>query len=54
MLDSGQVAAADGTPLQLAMGSLCLHGDTPGAVALAQALRRAIEGAGWCMAAFAA
>jgi UPF0271 protein len=54
MLRTGRVAAADGTELPLAMDSLCLHGDTPGAVALAQALRAAIEGAGWRIAAFAA
>jgi len=30
--------------------SLCLHGDSPGAVAHAAAVRRALEGAGWTLA----
>jgi 5-oxoprolinase (ATP-hydrolysing) subunit A len=33
------IAAADGSPLVLEVESLCVHGDTPGAVALATALR---------------
>lgn len=53
MLAEGRVTAACGTSLPLAMDSLCLHGDTPGAVALARALRRAIEEAGWRIAPFA-
>lgn len=54
MLDSGCVTATCGTALPLAMDSLCLHGDTPGAVALAQSLRAAIGAAGWRIAPFAA
>ncbi len=54
MLDSGHVTAACGTALPLAMDSLCLHGDTTGAVALARSLRAAIETAGWRIAPFAA
>jgi 5-oxoprolinase (ATP-hydrolysing) subunit A len=43
--------------LRLATGtggvaSLCLHGDTPGAVALARAVRAAIDGAGVTLAPF--
>lgn len=53
MLASGAMMAADGTPLPLAMDSLCLHGDTPGAVTLARHLRRAIETAGWRIGPFA-
>jgi UPF0271 protein len=33
------VVAADGTPVTVHADTLCLHGDTPGAVALAQAVR---------------
>ena len=33
------IAADDGAPLVLDVESLCVHGDTPGAVALARALR---------------
>ncbi|WP_230487161.1 5-oxoprolinase subunit PxpA [Nocardioides anomalus] len=32
------------------LDSLCLHGDTPGAVAHAHAVRRALEDAGWVLA----
>jgi UPF0271 protein len=53
MLGTERVTAEDGSPLPLAMDSLCLHGDTPGAVALARRLRRAIEAAGWRIAPFA-
>lgn len=54
MLRDGAVTAVDGTRLPLAMDSICLHGDTPGAVAIARALRAGLEGAGWRIAAFAA
>jgi UPF0271 protein len=33
--------------------SVCLHGDTPGAVALARAVRAALEGRGVTLASFA-
>ncbi len=33
--------------------SLCVHGDSPGAVATARAVRAALEAAGWTLAAFA-
>ncbi|MBC9732014.1 5-oxoprolinase subunit PxpA [Nocardioides marmotae] len=44
--DAGAIASA---ALRLAPGvdSLCLHGDTPGAVAHASAVRSALVGAGW-------
>ena len=53
MLRTGAVKAVDGTALPLAMDSLCLHGDTPGAVALARALRAAILAEGITIAPFA-
>ena len=53
MLGDGCVTAACGTVLPLAMDSLCLHGDTPGAVVLARTLRAAIEAEGWRIAPFA-
>jgi UPF0271 protein len=53
MLATGRVTAVDGTVLPLAVDSLCVHGDTPGAVALARALRAAILDSGWRLAAFA-
>ncbi len=54
MLRTGRVTAVDGTDVALAMDSVCLHGDTPGAVALARALRAALETEGWRIAPFAA
>jgi UPF0271 protein len=42
----GRLAAADGTEIALAADTICLHGDTPGAVAHARAVRAALEAAG--------
>lgn len=42
-----------GRPLHVSARSLCLHGDTPGAVAMARAARDALAGAGVTVAAFA-
>ena len=53
MLRTGTVTAIDGTALPLAMDSLCLHGDTPGAVTLARLLRAAIIATGVRIAPFA-
>lgn len=54
MLEAGAVRAVDGTEVALRMDSICLHGDTPGAVALARSLRGALEAAGWRIAPFVA
>jgi UPF0271 protein len=40
------ISACDGSELVLHAGSICVHGDTEGAVALATALRRALAEAG--------
>ena len=42
----GEVVAVDGEVISLHARSLCVHGDTPGAVALATAAREALEAAG--------
>jgi UPF0271 protein len=39
----GRMVAADGTVLALDAGTVCIHGDTPGAAALAAAVRRRLE-----------
>jgi 5-oxoprolinase (ATP-hydrolysing) subunit A len=39
MAISGVVAAVDGTPLLMPVDSVCVHGDSPGAVDLARAVR---------------
>jgi UPF0271 protein len=43
---TGEVVAADGSVLTMAVSSLCVHGDTPGAVDLAGRVRRGLEEAG--------
>jgi len=48
------VAHAAGGALQLRPRSICVHGDTPGAVAIARAVRAALTEAGVPLAAFAA
>ena len=42
----GRVTAADGTRIALRADTLCLHGDNPHSVAIARAVRGALEGAG--------
>ncbi|MDG6101156.1 LamB/YcsF family protein [Dactylosporangium aurantiacum] len=42
MARDGEVVAVDGTVLRLPFESLCVHGDTPGAVGMASAVRLAL------------
>jgi UPF0271 protein len=42
----GRVVAADGREVAIEAQTLCLHGDTPGALANAQAVRGALDAAG--------
>ncbi|TNM59703.1 LamB/YcsF family protein [Streptomyces sp. NP160] len=42
----GVVRTADGTDVAVAAESVCVHGDSPGAVAVARAVRSALEAAG--------
>ncbi|MCW2636527.1 MAG: putative lactam utilization protein [Blastococcus sp.] len=53
MATEGVVVAVDGTAVDVAVASVCLHGDTPGAVGLARAVRAALEEAGVAVTAFA-
>jgi UPF0271 protein len=48
-----QVTAVDGTVLSVRPESLCVHGDTPGAVHLATEIRRTLVDAGVTLAPFA-
>ena len=41
-----EVVAADGSLVPVRAGSVCVHGDSPGAVAMATAVRRGLEEAG--------
>ncbi|GIH12974.1 LamB/YcsF family protein [Rugosimonospora africana] len=49
----GTVVAVDGATIRLPVESLCVHGDTPGAVAMARAVRGALHAAGVRVAPFA-
>lgn len=49
----GRVRAVDGSDVAVAAASLCVHGDTPGAVALARAVRAALIEGGLVVAPFA-
>jgi UPF0271 protein len=53
IVTSGTVLAADGATVRVAAHSLCIHGDTAGAVTLARAVRQALEQAGVTVAPFA-
>ncbi|QOD93953.1 MULTISPECIES: 5-oxoprolinase subunit PxpA [Microcella] len=49
----GEVTALDGSTVSVRVDSLCVHGDTVGAVQLAHAVREALTRAGVTIAAFA-
>ena len=53
MATEGRVETADGGEVTVEIASLCVHGDTPGAVGLARAVRAALEEAGVALEAFA-
>lgn len=46
MLRDGVVRTVDGSDVPLAVDTICVHGDTPGAVAFARQLRNALESSG--------
>ncbi|MFJ2506939.1 LamB/YcsF family protein [Arthrobacter citreus] len=49
----GKIQALDGTVIDVAADSICVHGDTPGAVAMGQSVRSALEAGGVRIASFA-
>lgn len=53
MVTEGRVVATDGTDIPVGVDSLCVHGDTPGAVAMALAVRDALAEAGVSVEPFA-
>jgi lactam utilization protein B len=53
MAVDGVVVAADGTPVPLSARSICVHGDTPGAVEIAHAVRTGLTEAGIVLRPFA-
>ena len=46
IVEQGTVIAADGSTVKIQAETLCIHGDTPGAVAMARAVRAALEQSG--------
>jgi UPF0271 protein len=54
LLDSDDEIAAQAVRLAPTVASLCVHGDSPGAVEHAHAVRRALEAAGYAVAPFVA
>lgn len=53
LVTTGAVTAIDGSPVQISAESICVHGDSPGAVAMARAVRQALEQAGVTLKSFA-
>ncbi|MDQ2845313.1 MAG: LamB/YcsF family protein, partial [Actinomycetota bacterium] len=54
MATTGRITAVDGTEIEVRAQSVCTHGDSPGAVAMALAVRNALQGAGVRIGPFAA
>jgi UPF0271 protein len=52
LLEGDDAIAGQALRLAPTVDSLCVHGDSPGAVAHAHAVRRALEAAGWRLAPF--
>ncbi len=52
MLREGAIIAEDGTRIPTPIDTICLHGDTPHAVEIAQNLRKSLEAEGVTIAAF--
>ncbi|GAA1389234.1 5-oxoprolinase subunit PxpA [Luteococcus peritonei] len=53
LVRSGTVTAVDGSTVTIDVESVCVHGDSPGAVAMARAIRTALEADGMDLRAFA-
>jgi UPF0271 protein len=56
MLDwvrTGELTAIDGSRVRLRADSICVHGDSPGAVDMARAVRQRLESSGVGLAPFA-
>jgi UPF0271 protein len=51
MLKEGKIHAVDGTDISVRAETICLHGDTPGAVEFARTLRARLKGEGITIAA---
>ena len=47
ILETGEVVSVGGRRIKVRADTVCVHGDTAGAVAMARAVRARLEGAGW-------
>ncbi len=54
VLRTGRMPVVDGAPIELAADSICVHGDTDGAVEMATRLRSALESDGIALTGFVA
>ena len=50
MVGEGRIESVSGKRLPAKIESICVHGDTPGAIAMARALRQGLEREGWTVA----
>ena len=53
LVSDGVVVAVDGSDVAVTAESACVHGDSPGAVEMARAVRAGLEKAGIALGAFA-
>ena len=53
LVTEAEVVAVDGSVVAVDAASVCVHGDSPGAVTMARAVRAALDAAGVAIAAFA-
>ncbi|MDH5858292.1 LamB/YcsF family protein [Lampropedia aestuarii] len=54
LVETGKIQAIDGSLIALQADSICVHGDSPGAVAMAQQVRQQLEAAGVSLKSFVA
>jgi UPF0271 protein len=52
MVREGAIIAASGKRIEVPIDTICMHGDTPQAVAIARAVRAALEASGIVIEAF--
>ncbi|EUA23101.1 lamB/YcsF family protein [Mycobacterium xenopi 4042] len=52
MVTSGRVTAVDGSTIPISVESVCVHGDSPGAVQIASAVRDNLKASGVDVKAF--
>ena len=53
LVQSGEVEAIDGSVTRVEADSICVHGDSPGAIQMAREVRQLLEQSGVSLQAFA-